>query len=252
MRVDRILAGGASLFALASFVACDASAPTGTGPANPALEARVVAPELPDPSQFVRVIDNPFFPLIPGTTFRYRARTEEGVETNTVQVTRDTKSILGIAATVVRDRVFVNGELTEDTFDWYAQDVRGNVWYLGEHSCEIDDGQCVSTEGSWEAGKSGATAGIIMWADPRAHRGKPYRQEFLAGVAEDMAKVVRLNARVVVPYGAFSHCLLTMEWTPLEPGPRERKYYCRGVGQVLTVEKADGRVRSELISISRS
>jgi hypothetical protein len=251
MRVDRLTVCVAQVVALALLQGCDAATPTGAAPPAAAFPRRVEAPPLPAPSEFVSVIDNPFWTLTPGTTFLYRGETDEGVETNTVEVTHDTKTILGIAATVVHDRVYLDGVLIEDTFDWYAQDVLGNVWYLGEDTCEIEDGECVSTEGSWEAGVDGAEPGIIMWADPAAHKGKAYQQELFEGEAEDLAKVLRLNAKVEVPYGSFSGCLETMEWSPLEPGVREHKFYCAGIGLLLEVQPKGGRVRVELVSISR-
>jgi hypothetical protein len=228
---------------------------TPTGPdmivPNAADATRATSIPLPAPSQFVAVIDNPYYPLIPGTTLEYRSETSEGTETNTVEVTHETKTILGITATVVHDQVFLEGELTEDTYDWYAQDVTGNVWYLGEASCEVEDGECVSIEGSWEAGVDGAMAGIVMWADPAAHQGETYRQEFLAGEAEDVAKVIGTNASVEVPYGEFTRCIETMDFSPLELGVREHKFYCPGTGLVLEVTSREGRVRNELVDIKR-
>jgi hypothetical protein len=252
MRVDRLTVWVAPVVALALLQGCDAATPTALAPRAPELAARVVAPPLPAPSSFVSVIDNPFFPLIPGTTFLYRGESDEGVETNTVEVTHDTKVIEGITATVVHDRVYLDGVLIEDTFDWYAQDVQGNVWYLGEDSCEIEGGVCVSAEGSWEAGVNGAEPGIIMWANPAALKGKAYQQEFLEGEAEDLAKVLGLDATVSVPYGEFSGVLKTIEWSPLEPGVREQKFYYPGVGLLLELQPKGGQVRMELISISRS
>src|SRR3954462_4616621 len=131
-----------------------------------------------DPDSFVRRVDNRFFPLVPGTRFVYKGEEDGENETNVTLVTRDRKNILGISAVVVLDRVFVHGELKEKTFDWYAQDKEGNVWYLGEDTKEYEDGRVVSTEGSWESGKHGAKPGIIMLAHPRV--GDEYRQEFLA------------------------------------------------------------------------
>ena len=238
----------ASAFALG----CDAAAPL-AGNASPevVLARGVEQPALPTPGDFVDLVTNPWFPLIPGTVFEYRVETDEGVEATIVHVTNEEKTILGIGATVVRDRVYLDGELIEDTRDWYAQDRWGNVWYLGEDSCEYEEGECVSTGGSWEAGIDGAEAGIVMWADPAAHRGHTYRQEYYAGEAEDLGKVLRLDARVSVPYGEFSGCLETMDWTPLEPGHREHKYYCAGTGLVLEVSPRDGRQRNELVSVTR-
>jgi hypothetical protein len=231
--------------------ACGEPHPTSptASPPNGASFTQATLPPFPGADQFVAVIDNPYYPLIPGTTFEYRAETDEGVETNTVEVTSQTKTILGVAATVVHDQVFLGGELTEDTFDWYAQDVRGNIWYLGEQSCEVENGQCVSTGGSWEAGVDGALPGVIMWADPAAHKGDTYQQEFLAGTAEDVAKVIGLDAKVDTPYGSFIGCLETMDWSPLETASREHKFYCPGTGLVLEVAPSSGHERSELVGI---
>jgi hypothetical protein len=214
---------------------------------NAVLATNAVLPTFPGAGQFVALVDNPYFPLIPGTTFQYRTETADGLETNTVEVTRQTKRILGVSATVVHDRVFLDGLLTEDTFDWYAQDTQGNVWYLGEQSCTVQGGQCVSTAGSWEAGVQGAQPGIIMWADPAAQKGSTYRQEYFAGSAEDVGKVVGLNAAADTPYGSFTGCLETVDWSLLENSSREHKVYCQGTGLVLEVAK--GGERSELVAI---
>ena len=213
---------------------------------NAAVALNAVLPSFPGANQFVGLVDNRFFPLIPGTTFEYRALTADGVETNAVEVTGRTKRILGVRATVVHDAVFLNGVLTEDTFDWYAQDTKGNVWYLGEDSCEIVAGQCVSTLGSWEAGVDGAQPGIIMWADPAAQKGATYRQEYFAGFAEDVAKVVGLNASATTPYRTFTGCLETVDWSLLENSSREHKVYCPGIGFVLGVANGE---RLELVAI---
>jgi len=201
-----------------------------------------------DPADFVSTIDNPYFPLIPGTTFTYEAETEDGLERDVVAVTRDTKVILGVTTTVVRDTATLDGVIEEDTFDWYAQDEEGNVWYFGEFTTQFENGVPVGNVGSWEAGVNGAQPGIIMLANPQP--GDSYRQEFLAGVAEDMAKVLRLNASVSVPYGDFENCLETKEWTPLEPGSIEHKFYARGVGLVLVEELKGKTVRVELVDIT--
>jgi hypothetical protein len=184
-----------------------------------------------DPDSFVRKVDNRFFPLAPGTRFVYVGEEDGEKETNVTLVTAERKEILGISAVVVLDRVFgPDGELKEKTFDWYAQDTRGNVWYLGEDTKELEDGKVVSTEGSWEAGVKGAVAGIIMPAHPTV--GKHYRQEFFEGEAEDEARVVARGLDITVPYGSFHNCLKTVEWTRLEPGIKEAKFYCPDVGFV--------------------
>jgi hypothetical protein len=189
-------------------------------PRTAATEQVDVAPRF-DPDKFVRLVDNRFFPLRPGTRFFYRGEEDGEAEINITTVTHDRKNILGVSAVVVLDRVFVEGELKERTFDWYAQDEDGNVWYLGEDTREFENGRVVSTEGSWEAGRHGAKPGIIMLAHPRV--GDEYRQEFLAGEAEDQARVVARDLDITVPYGSFHNCIRTVEFTRLEPGVKEAR-----------------------------
>src|SRR5215831_1412962 len=191
-------------------------------------------------ADFVSRVDNPYFPLDPGTVFRYVTNFKSGQEVNDVVVTHDTKMILGVMTTVVLDSVYTNGDLTEATADWYAQDKTGNVWYFGEDSKELDHGTVISTEGSWEAGVAGAQPGIIMEANPKV--GDAYRQEYQAGVAEDMAKVTGIDVPVTVPYRSFSS-LETLEWTALTPNDRARKYYAPHVGVVLEMTPKGGHVR---------
>jgi hypothetical protein len=198
------------------------------------------------PADFADVIDNPFFPLKPGTTFIYEGTTEAGFEHTEVRVTHRTREILGITCVEVRDTVTVDGELVESTFDWYAQDKDGNVWYFGENSREFEDGLVVSLAGSWMGGVDRAKPGIIMKAHP--HVGNLYRQEFSLGVAEDMAKVLSLNESVTVPYGSFTDCLKTREFTALEPDLKESKFYAPGIGNIRTVDLATGE-RVDLIDI---
>jgi hypothetical protein len=166
-----------------------------------------------------------------------------------VRVTRDTKSILGVRTTVIHDQVFLDGELTEDTFDWEAQDAAGNVWYFGEDAKELENGVVVSTEGSWEAGVAGALPGVIMLAHPEP--GRTYDQERAPDVAEDRAKVLGVKASVIVPYGHFTGCVHTQEYTLLVPGDREHKFYCPGVGLVEEVTPKGGNVKNELVAIER-
>ena len=132
---------------------------------------------------------------------------------------------------MVEDRVYLEGELIEETFDWYAQDKEGNVWYMGEDSAEYENGVKVSTEGSWEAGVDGAQPGIIMKANPRV--GDSYRQEYYAGEAEDMAAVVAVDQSVSVASGDYNGCIKTLEWTPLTADSEEYKYLCPDVGLAL-------------------
>ncbi len=201
-----------------------------------------------DPGDFVTTVDNPYFPLVVGTVFHYVAETDDGIETGEVEVTSDTKTILGVAMTVVIDRVYLDGELIEETADWYAQDADGNVWYFGEDAKELANGEVVSTEGSWEADLVESFPGIIMHAEPKI--GEKYHQELAPGVAEDMGQVLSLSASVSVLAGDYENCVKTMDWTPLDPGHREVKYYCPGVGLVLEVSPRGGRQLNELVTVS--
>jgi predicted small lipoprotein YifL len=195
-----------------------------------------------DPSRFVATIDNPWLPFTPGSRWVYEAG---GGASNEVVVTHQTRQIMGITATVVRDVETDNGELVEETSDWYAQDRDGNVWYLGEDTRAYENGR-PTPAGSWEAGVDGALPGIIMKAHPRV--GDAYRQEFYRGEAEDMGKVVRVGDSQTVPLRTFDGLLVTQDWTPLEPRVVEEKYYAKGVGLVLETTVRGGSGRNELVS----
>ncbi len=219
--------------------------------------------DLPDvgPGDFVSVIDNKYMPLQPGTTFVYEAEEDELIR-NEITVTHNTRVVAGVTCTVVHDveKAYIEelgeeGEwkTLEETYDWYAQDKYGNVWYFGEETLEYiydDEWNLVDTsdEGSWEAGVDGAEQGIVMLATPAP--GLSYRQEYYEDEAEDMGKVLRLNATVSVAYGSFTNCLKTKEWTPLEPGAVEHKYYAPNVGLVLINELKGKTVRVELIEVT--
>jgi hypothetical protein len=196
----------------------------------------------PDPSAFVDRIDNPWLPFTPGSRWVYEAG---GGERNEVVVTDQTRKVMGITATVVHDTETRNGELIEQTADWFAQDRDGNVWYLGEDTTAFDNGR-PSSAGSWEAGVDGALPGIIMKADPQV--GDAYRQEFYRGEAEDMGKVVRIGDAETVPFRSFDGLLVTQDWTPLEPKVVEEKFYAKGVGLVLETTIRGGSGRNELVS----
>lgn len=198
-----------------------------------------------DPANFVREVTNPYFPLVPGTKRIYEAETEEGTERIEVAVTRHKKKVMGVRCTVVRDTVTLNGEVIEDTYDWFAQDVEGNVWYMGEASVEMEDGAIVSAFGSWEAGVDCAKPGIIMKAHPKV--GDEYRQEYYKCIAEDMGRVLALGESVEVEYGAFDDCLKTADFTPLDPNANEEKFYAPGIGHILTLE--GGKRAEELVDI---
>ena len=229
--------------ALVALVAGLASSPLGASPGG--YDAVI------DPSDFVRRIDNRYLPLKPGTTFLYEGKAEDGgAERVRVTVTRQTKRIFGVTCVVVLDTSTVNGKPRERTFDWYAQDQRGNVWYMGEDSRDFKDGRWVHSDGSWQAGVDGARPGIVMPAHPRP--GRAYRQEYYAGHAEDMAKALGTAKSVSVAYGTFRTVLMTLEWSPLEPGVAERKYYAPGIGEIKVVVVKGGSGGAELVQVGHS
>jgi hypothetical protein len=204
-----------------------------------------------NPADFTTRITNPWWPMRPGTRWVYRETDPDGTRQRVVvTVTKRTKLIAnGVSARVVRDVVTEKGEFVEVTEDWYAQDRRGNVWYLGEATTEYEHGKPVSTSGSFEAGVDGAQAGVIMPAHPRP--GLRYRQEYYRGQAEDRAQVMGLREQAEVPFGHFRPALMTKELNPLEPKVLEFKFYARGIGPVLAVSVSGDADREELVSFKR-
>ena len=183
-----------------------------------------------DPANFQTKVDNPYLPLIPGTTYKYLEKEGRDTRENIVTVMPDTKVVMGVTCTVVHDVVNEKGVLKEDTYDWYAQDKEGNVWYFGEDTKEYKKNG-VDTEGSWEAGVGPNRPGIIMPSHPTP--GKPFRQEYGPGHAEDMGQVIALHETVTVPDGTFKDCVKTKEWSLLEAG-HENKWYAKDIGVVRT------------------
>jgi hypothetical protein len=203
-----------------------------------------------DPADFTIEIDNSYWPMPAGARWVYRETSEDGSEQRVeVTVTDETRVVMGIDARVVHDVVTEDGAVVEDTYDWYAQDADGNVWYLGEDTKEYEDGEVVTTAGSWEAGVDGAQAGVIVPASPEP--GLTYRQEHYAGEAEDAATVLSLDERAEVPAGSFENLLLTKDYTPLEPTVLEYKLYAPGVGPVLVLAVSGGSGREELVEHAR-
>ena len=203
-----------------------------------------------DPDDFTTVIDNPYWPMAPGNRWVYRETDAEGNEQRVeVTVTSETRTIQGIEARVVHDVVSEDGQPLEDTYDWYAQDDDGNIWYLGEDTKEYENGKVTSTAGSWEAGVDGAQAGILLPGEPEV--GVSYRQEHYEGEAEDAAQVLSLDEKVTVPLGSFADVLMTKDYTPLDPKLVEHKFYARGVGPVLALTLAGGSDREELVRFER-
>jgi hypothetical protein len=171
--------------------------------------------------------------------------------TETVAVTQRTKTIQGVRTRVVSDVVRrADGSVSERTADYYAADDRGTVWYFGEDTATYDrHGHVASREGSWRAGRQGAHRGVVMTAEPAP--GQAYRQEFLAGHAEDQAWIVQNDAAVRVPAGAFPHAVRSLEWSRLEPGVVSVKFYAAGVGIVREHDVAGGNETFELVSVTR-
>jgi hypothetical protein len=228
---------------------------------DPDDETTAAAQELPqgsepvdlDPTGLTTEIDNPYWPITPGSRWVYRETDEEGAVLKVVVTVTDRTKLIanGVEARVVHDVVSEGGEPIEITDDWYAQDAAGNIWYLGEDTAEYENGKVVSREGSFEAGVDGAQPGIIMPADPEP--GLAYRQEYLKGEAEDMARVLSLDAKATVPFGSFDGVLETEDVNPLnEPKPAvEHKYFARDVGPVLAVGISGGGGREALISYTK-
>jgi hypothetical protein len=206
----------------------------------------------PDPEDFARSVDvdNPYFPLTPGATLIYEGNIEGAPARNEFAVTHETKVIQGVTTIVVDDKDFLNGKKNEETRDWYAQDDDGNVWYFGEATDQLDEqGKVVGHEGSWEAGVNGAHAGIVMEGEPRSQ--DTYFQEFAPGIGEDRAIVRSLHKTVSVPYGRFTNCLKTKEFSRLDPGVFEQKYYGRGIGLLKSAIMTGAKEQFALVTIIR-
>lgn len=228
-------------FVLAGLAASALGAAAQTPEATPAALAPF------DPNKVVAAVDNPYFPLVPGTVFVYDGTVDGDAEHEEMTVLSETKTILGVPCVVVRDVVWIDGEKAEATQDWYVQDRDGNVWYMGEASESYENGK-TSTEGSWEAGVDGALPGIVMPA--KSVVGQPYEQEYYPGEAEDMAKATELDATVTTGLGTYDHVLVTQEWSPLEPEVLEEKSYAPGVGLIKAVSLQGEDEQLELTSVT--
>jgi hypothetical protein len=218
-----------------------------------AIAALALPPPLPPASDFVRTIDNPWFPLRPGTVLTSKGEDEGSPATDVFRVTLRIKRILGIRARVIDDRVYKRGRLAERTHDYYHVGRHGWVHYYGEGTAELDrHGHVTSTEGTWRAGRDGAKAGVFMPRHPRHHVGEAFRQEFLAGVADDHFRVLRRHATISTPYRNFRRSAVkTGEWTPLEPGVKDRKWYVKGIGQVAEATIKGGSEDLRLVRFHR-
>ena len=204
-----------------------------------------------NPADFSTKIDNPYWPMRPGSRWVYRETSAGGdVRRVVVKVTSRTKRIAnGVTARVVSDAVTERGKPVEVTEDWYAQDRAGNVWYLGEDTREYENGKVKTTEGSFEAGVAGAQPGIAMPAHPAV--GMAYRQEYFKGHAEDRGAILSTGEQVQTRAGHFRHVVITKDTTPLEPRVLELKFYARGIGPVLELGISGGGDRAELVSYRR-
>jgi hypothetical protein len=239
--MQRTIAAALGVLTLVATAAALAATPARSAPTCPR------PPALPD--TFVSQIDNPYLPLTPATTLTYKGKLDGTSATDVFTVTHEKKVILGVTTTVVHDQVFQQGDLKEDTFDWFAQDASGNVWYFGEDTKELDHGQVVSTEGSWEAGVDNAKAGIFMPAAPRV--GQVFKQEDAKNVAEDCSKIVDLHASVKTPFVTSSDALKTEEFSLLEPEILDNKFYVPGIGLVAERTVQGGNDFLELVGVKQ-
>jgi hypothetical protein len=225
---------------------------------NAVVNAKCLEAQAPNPADFDLPQDNLYFPRAIGNTYVYWAETEDELILNEITITAGIKNILGIDCTIVHDVEWVSPDegaswfMTEETDDWHAWDNVGNFWYFGEWTTEYEydeDWNPIGSnnDGSWEAGVDGALPGIVIPAEPTP--GMCYEQEFYEGEAEDMGKVLGLGVNVSIDLGDYEDCLKTKEWTPLEPGAIEHKYYAPGVGLVYIEELKEKTVEVELIEI---
>jgi hypothetical protein len=232
--------GAVLLLALAAGVAVLAHAGGGPAPYRPRI----------DPAAFTSGIDNPYLPLLPGRRWVYEGKTDEGLERKVVEVTGKTRVLMGVTCLEVHDTVTIDGRLSEDTLDWFAEGRDGTVWYFGEATSKVGGDGRVTPAGSWEAGVKGALPGIAMPGHP-GPGSRAYRQEYLPGEAEDMARVISLDEELAVPYGSYIAVLVTREWSPLEPGVAEHKHYAPGIG-LIREESVEGETgHADLIEFKR-
>jgi hypothetical protein len=209
------------------------------------------APAVPVVAGFTARVSNPNYPLLKGMRWEYRGAKEGRHLHDVVRVTGRVQRIDGVPCAVIDDRVWLDGRLAERTTDWYTQDAHGTVWYYGERTAELDRrGRVTSREGSWRSGVDGARAGIFMPAHPRV--GASFAQEHYAGHAEDHFRIASRHGSVTVPYGAFrGTALMTREWTPLEPGVRDGKWYIKGIGVVREATLKGPTEYAELVAFHR-
>jgi hypothetical protein len=232
-----------AVFLLFILAGCSqASTPPASTVDAPQIVTSTDAPYTVDinPTDFVAIVDNPYFPAIPGTKYVYEGQSADGLERIEIEVLAETRQVMDVTITIIHDTVYLDGTLIEDTFDWYAQDKEDNVWYFGEDVSNYENGELVDHAGSWEAGVDGALPGIVMFGDPAAHLGETYRQEYYEGEAEDMADLLSVSESVTVPSGSFENVVQTKDYTPLEPDLLEHKFYAQGIGMIKEVNPNSG------------
>jgi hypothetical protein len=215
---------------------------------SPATSAKSTPTATYRGADFSAEVDNRWFPLKPGTTLVYRGTKDEANALEYFAVSDETQRVGGVPCRVVLDRLYLDGKLAETTRDYYSQDSKGNVWYFGEDTAELEtDGTMVGTEGTWHTAEAGAQPGIFMPASPSV--GESHRQEYYPGHAEDLFQVMNLSATVSVPYRSFSGTLQTKEWTPLEPDVLDNKYYVQGIGEVKETSVKGPREQLVLVDV---
>jgi hypothetical protein len=239
--------GGPAATARAGDGSPAATAPASGSPTAGASSTSGAYRAVIDPADFRAVVDNPWFPLKPGSTYVSVGTKDDKPSRDVFTVTHRIRTIQGVPCVVVSDRLYLAGRLEERTTDYYTQDLRGNVWYFGEDTAELDEsGKVTSTDGTWLAGRDGAQPGIFMEANPTV--GHSFRQEYYPGHAEDRFQVVSVASSITVPFGSFSGALLTKEWTALEPEVLDHKYYVKGIGQVAELSVKGPMEGARLVS----
>jgi hypothetical protein len=203
-----------------------------------------------NPAEFTTNITNPYFNLPTGKIFTYEAKTQEGTEKIQIEILDETKVAMGVKTIVYWDRVWLDGALIENTKDYLAQDKEGNVWYFGEDVDNYEEGKLINHEGSWIAGINEAKPGI--WIKAKHKVGDSYKQEYLAGEAEDMRDVVAVGITVKTKLAKYTDCIKFYDWTPLKPESKEHKYYCKEVGGMVLEENLVKKERLELIGVTNS
>jgi hypothetical protein len=195
-------------------------------------------------------VDNPYFPLVPGSTLRYRGVMKDGrtPQVDTFTVTHQTKLVMGVRCVVVRDTVSSRGKPVQRTYDWFAQDKQGNVWYMGEETQELKHGRFGRMIDSGPAGENGAQPGLMMEAHPLT--GDRYWQFHWPGHAMDTTTVLAPGGPLNLPYGKVKDTLVTQEQSPLEPGVKDRKWSVRGIGYVEEQAASGSNEQIQLVSVT--